>query len=661
MKRFMYIALSLLLTLNLLSGCGKSDRNIQDGSIGANSSEEVSTGGSENSVDTAKLTEEYFSKSDADMFTDRDSAGDYDKENSIMIQLNGSSAVASSDSVKISGSTITITENATHIISGTLDDGMIIVNAEDTDKLQLVLDGVNINSKTSAPLYILEADKVFVTLADNTDNTLSNGGTFNAVDDSNIDSVIFSRQDITFNGSGTLNVISPAGHGIVSKDDLVITDGKYYVNCASHGIDANDSVRITGNTTITVNAGKDAIHAENNDDSSLGFVYISNGSIKIEAEDDGISAGAYMQIEGGAIDIIAGGGSKNGTKEISDSNDSSMKGLKAVAPILISSGTINIDSADDAIHSNTSVMINGGTFELASGDDGVHGDESLTITDGNINITDSYEGLEAQSIDIMGGDISLTAKDDGINAAGGRDSSGITGGRDGMRGNRDSKYGDRDGMPDGKETIPGGRGGMSSSNGTMSISGGNIYIKMGGDGLDSNGSMSVSGGTITVSGANSGDTSIIDYDSEGIISGGVFVGTGASGMAQNFSSASTQGTIMVATGSQPAGTEIKLTDSDGSVVVSHTVEQEFSCTIISHSSIVNGKTYKLTAGSYESDITMDSIVYGSGNSGGMGGKKGSRRDGKMDGGRSGRKDGRMDGSIGGISEGSLSDIVYTEY
>ncbi|MBD5521711.1 MAG: carbohydrate-binding domain-containing protein [Lachnospiraceae bacterium] len=640
MKRFMYIALSLLLTLNLLSGCGESDRNIQAGSIDANNSKEVGTGGSENSVDTAKLTEEYFSKSDADMFTDRDSAGDYDKENSIMIQLNGTSAVASSDSVKISGSTITITENATYIISGTLDDGMIIVNAEDTAKLQLVLDGVNINSKTSAPLYILEADKVFVTLADNTDNTLSNGGTFNSVDDSNIDSVIFSRQDITFNGSGTLNVISPAGHGIVSKDDLVITDGEYYVNCASHGIDANDSVRITGNTTITVNAGKDGIHAENNDDSSLGFVYISNGSIKIEAEDDGISAGAYMQIEGGAIDIIAGGGSKNGTKEISDSNDSSMKGLKAVAPILISSGTINIDSADDAIHSNASVMINGGTFELASGDDGVHGDESLTITDGNINITDSYEGLEAQSIDIMGGDISLTAKDDGINAAGGRDSSGITGGRDGMRGNRDSMYGDRDGMPDGKKTIPGGRGGMSSSNGTMSISGGNIYIKMGGDGLDSNGSMSVSGGTITVSGANSGDTSIIDYDSEGIISGGVFVGTGASGMAQNFSSASTQGTIMAATGSQPAGTEIKLTDSDGSVVVSHTAEREFSCMIISHSSIVNGQTYKLTAGSYESDVTMDSTVYGSGNSGGMGGKKGGRMDGNWNGGR----DDRMDGS-----------------
>ena len=674
MKRFISIILSLFLVSGLISGCGNTGSNLQAGNIGTNDSnmkdgnsgtsdgslqdgndtisggKESGIGGSENSVDTAKLTEEYFSKSDADMFTDRDSEADYDKANSIMIQLNGTSAVASSDSVKISGSTITITENATYIISGTLDDGMIIVDAEDTAKLQLVLDGVNINSKTSAPLYILEADKVFVTLAENTDNTLSNGGTFTAIDKSNIDSVIFSKQDITFNGSGTLNIVSPAGHGIVSKDDLVITDGKYYVNCASHGLDANDSVRIIGDTALTVNAGKDGIHAENDDDASLGFVYISSGSIKIEAEDDGISAGAYMQMEGGAIDITAGGGSKNGAKEISDSDASSMKGLKAVAPILISNGNINIDSADDAIHSNASVLINGGTFELASGDDGVHGDEGLIITDGSINITESYEGLEAQYIDITGGDISLTAKDDGINAAGGRDSSGITGGRDGMRGNRDGMYGDKDGMPDdrdaipdGRDAAPGGRGGMSSSNGTMSISGGNIYIKMGGDGLDSNGSMSVSGGTITVSGANSGDTSIIDYDSEGIISGGVFIGTGASGMAQNFGSASTQGVIMAAVGSQPAGTEIKITDSDGGVVVSHTAEREFSCVIISQASITNGKTYKLTAGSYDSDITMDGTVYSSGKSDGMGGKKGGRRDGRMDGNRDDTRERKMDG------------------
>lgn len=615
MKRLISIILSLFL-VSLFSGCTKADSNRQTG--------DVSISAGENSGGAADLAEADFAQSDADMFTSRDSATDYDKDNSILIWLDGDSATASSDSVQISGTTITITENTTHIISGTLDDGMIIVNAEDTAKLQLVLDGVSINSETSAPLYILEADKVFVTLADGTVNTLSNGGTFTAIDNNNIDSVIFSKQDITLNGSGTLHVLSPAGHGIVSKDDLVITGGTYHVSCASHGLDANDSVRITGDTSLTVNAGKDGIHAKNNDDASLGFVYISNGSINVEAEGDGISAGAYMQLEGGVVDILAGGGSATAA----DIDGSSMKGLKADGGMLISKGTISIDSADDAIHSNTSITINGGAFEIASGDDAVHADESLTITAANINVTESYEGLEALSIAITGGDINLTAKDDGINAAGGMDSSGITGGRDAM-------FGDRGGMP--------------ASNGILSISGGNIYIRMGGDGLDSNGSMSITGGSITVSGANSGDTSIIDYDTEGSIHGGAFMGTGASGMAQNFSSSSGQGVIMLVVGNQSAGTEIKLTDSNGGVLVSHTADQDFSCVIISHASIVNGEVYTLAVGSSDFDITMNGTVYGSGNSGGMGGN----RDGSMPGNRGDNMPGNRNGNIPGNRDGDM--------
>lgn len=632
MKKFISIWIIFAFLCGSLAGCTDSDNTAETGgantSNAAQSNNEPSDGivGSDSSAEPVKT--------DSDMFTKRDLKTDYDEKSSVAIQLNGNSAEASSDSVQVSENRITITEEATYVISGSLDDGMIIVNAPDTAKLQIVLNGVDISCKTSAPLYILEADKVFVTLADGTENTLSNGGTFTAIDDNNIDAAIFSKQDLTINGTGALTVTSPAGHGIVSKDDLVITGGAITVNSSSHGLDANDSVRISGDTSLTVNAGKDGIHAENNKDASKGFVYISDGSAKIEAEGDGISSGAYMQIEGGRLDILAGGGSENGTKSSSDfyggfmggkfggrdknfpaettvSDDSvSMKGIKAAGSILISNGTIAVNSADDAIHSNTSVTVNGGTFELASGDDGIHADESLTITAGNINITESYEGLEALSIDISGGDISLTATDDGINAAGGTDSSGINGGRDGMFG---------------------GRGGMSSGGGSLAISGGDIYIKMGGDGLDANGSMSVTGGNITVSGANSGDTSILDYDSSGVISGGTFIGTGSASMAQNFGNASTQGSILITTGAQSAGTEIKLSDPDGNVLVSYTADRDFSCVIISHPSVVSGGKYVLTAGSFSSDITMDGNIYGSGYGaggfGGMGGNKGGRDDG----------------------------------
>ena len=598
MKRWITTAFALLILLGTLTGCGERTTT---GTDGGTSSTDTSDG-------TADPVEVDFSQADADMFTDRDYQTDYEENGSVFIQLNGSSASASSDSVQISGTTLTITEEATYILSGTLDDGMIIVNAPDTAKLQLVLDGVNIHCETSAPLYILEADKVFVTLADGTENTLSNGGTFTAIDENNIDAVIFSKQDLTLNGSGSLTINSPAGHGIVSKDDLVLTGGTFTVNAASHGLDANDSVRITGETSITVDSGKDGIHAENNDDTSLGFVYISSGTMKIESEGDGISAGAYMQIEGGTIEVLAGGGSENGTQESSDSwggfqgggrpgqspaasttasddSSTSMKGLKSAAEMLISDGSFTINSADDSVHSNASITVNGGIFEIASGDDAVHADETLTITAGTIHITESYEGLEAVHIKVQGGDISLVASDDGLNAAGGTDSSGTTGGRDGMFGGG-----------------PGGGGGMSSSsNGSITISGGTLHINASGDGIDANGSLTISGGYTVVVGPTQGDTATLDYDTTAMITGGTFIGTGASGMAQTFSD-SEQGVVAVSVGNQSAGTTVTLTDQNGNTLLSVTPELSFAVVILSSPDIVSGETYTITVGSVSGEF-----------------------------------------------------------
>lgn len=426
MKKWIAMALALLMFAGL-RGCGRDNTAETDTSAAGSTSSTDAAAGSDTATAT-QTAETDFSQTDADMFTDRDYAADYDESSSVRIELNGSSAAASSDSVQISGSTVTITEEATYIISGTLDDGMIIVNAPDTAKLQLVLNGVEINSATSAALYILEADKVFVTLAAGTENILSNGGSFTAIDDNNIDGVIFSKQDLTLNGAGSLTVTSPAGHGIVCKDDLVITGGAYTVTAASHGLDANDSVRITGDTAITVDAGKDGIHAENNDDASLGFVYIAAGRLDLEAEGDGVSAGAYMQIMGGTFQILAGGGSANGSKESSDAwggfrggrpgqssttettddSSTSMKGLKSAGSMLIADGSFTIDAADDAVHSNASITVNGGDFAIASGDDAFHTDDTLTVAAGTIHITESYEGLEALHVNVQGGDITLT-------------------------------------------------------------------------------------------------------------------------------------------------------------------------------------------------------------------------------------------------------------
>ena len=610
MRKTLSVLLILILVLSLLSGCGLKEKlgggdSNTDNSNNSLVSDNKENENSDNDNSSAEPVEVDFSATDADMFTDRDLKTDYNAGEAVTIKLNGTSASASSNSVKISGSKVTITEEATYVISGNLSNGMLIVDAKDTAKLQLVFNGVDITSKTSAALYILEADKVVVTLASGTTNTLANGGSFTAIDDNDIDAALFSKQDLTLNGSGSLTVTSPAGHGIVSKDDLVITGGTYTVNSASHGLDANDSVRVA-NATLNIDAGKDAVRAENNDDASKGFIYVSSGTIKGEAEGDGIAAGAYMQIAGGTIDLLVGGGSENSTKEHSDSfggfmgggrpgggkrsgtsttsssNDSgtSMKGLKAANSLLISGGNITLNSADDTIHSDVSVIINGGTFSLTSGDDGIHAEDTLTVTAGKIEITECYEGLEAMHIDVQGGNIKLKATDDGLNAAGGTDQSGTTGGRDGM-------FGGGGGF---------GGHGSSNSNGSIKVSGGTLYINSSGDGMDANGTLEISGGHTTVTGPTQGDTATLDYDKTGVITGGTFIGTGSTMMAQSFSD-SEQGVVAIKSGNQAAGTQITLKDSKGNTIISHKPELDFAVVILSTPDLVKGEKYTLTVGS----------------------------------------------------------------
>ena len=372
-------------------------------------------------------------------------------------------------------------------------------------------------------------------------------------------------------------------------------------------------MRITGETSLTIDAGKDGIHAENNDDASLGFVYISDGTMTIESEGDGVSAGAYMQIENGTFQILAGGGSANGTKESSDfwggfggggrpgqsvtsttsadDSSTSMKGLKSSLGMLIANGSITVNSADDAVHSNASITVSGGVFEIASGDDAFHADETLTVSAGTINITQSYEGLEALHIDIQGGEITLVASDDGLNAAGGTDSSGTTGGRDGMFGGGPVGWG-------------GGQGGgmSSSSNGTITISDGTLHINASGDGIDANGSLTITGGYTVVVGPTQGDTATLDYDTSATITGGTFIGTGASGMAQTFSD-SQQGVISASVGNQSGGTTVVLKDQRGNTILSFTPELSFQVVILSSPDIVSGETYTLSVGSDSAELT----------------------------------------------------------
>ena len=448
------------------------------------------------------------------MFSDRDRDPSFD--GGYEVRLSDGKIESSCDSLMISGSTVTIKDGGVYIISGALSNGQIIIDAQKTDKVQLVLDGADISNSSSAPIYVRCADKLFITLKDGSENSLKVTGEYKAIDENNIDAAIFSKEDITLNGGGMLNISADYGHGIVSKDELAVCGGNISVTAQKHALAGKDCVKISDGT-LKLKSGKDGIHAENTDDASSGFIYIGGGNINIDSDGDGMDAAYVLQADGGSIEIKSGEITDTqkrsndffGSFRPEDSSEDtvSTKGIKCDGSIVINGGSFKLNCADDAVHSNGNVEINGGGFEISTGDDGIHADYNVLINAGDINISGSYEGIEGLTIDINGANITLHSSDDGINAAGGNDGSGFRG-----------------------------AGTQSETEGEayIKINGGVLHIFADGDGIDSNGSLYVSDGETYVEGPESSANGALDYDKSAQITGGTFIALGASGMAQGF-------------------------------------------------------------------------------------------------------------------------------
>ena len=344
-------------------------------------------------------------------------------------------------------------------------------------------------------------------------------------------------------------------------------------------------------TDVTVTSGGDALRATNDSDTALGCVLIGASALTLTAGEDGIQAETTLTLFDTACTVTSGGGSSAALAD-----GVSAKGIKAGTDITVRSGSYTLDCADDAVHANGNVTVSGGMFTVTTGDDGVHADNAVTITDGTIDIPKCYEGIEGQTIDISGGTIDITASDDGLNAAGGADQSGFGGrGPDSFGGNSDC---------------------------CITISGGTIRIDASGDGIDSNGDLTVSGGEIYVSGPTSDSNSALDYDGSATVTGGTVIAAGYSGMAQNFGTDSTQGSILLTSRSTSTET-IRVTDASGSVLAEFTPAKAYNSVIVSTPALKQGGTYTVTMGGESTDVTLESLIYGSGGmGGGIGGQPG---------------------------------------
>ena len=306
-----------------------------------------------------------------DLFTDRDLVQTADVSEAEFITVG-------------SGSDVRITSEGVYVLSGSASGTTVYVDAGEKDKVQLVLDGLNITNTDFPCIYVVSADKAFITVSG--DSSLSVTGTFRADGSTKTDGVVFSKADLVLNGTASLGV-SSSGNGIVCKDDLKITGGTYDIQAASKAVDANDSIRIAGGT-FTLAAGTDGLHAENGDDTSLGYIYIGGGTFDIRAGDDGVHAVSALQIDGGSLNIRA------------------KEGLESTV-IQINGGSVRIESSDDGINAawknrsvTPAVIFNGGevSVTMSGGDtDGVDSNGNIYVNGGTVSVTGNssfdYDGV----------------------------------------------------------------------------------------------------------------------------------------------------------------------------------------------------------------------------------------------------------------------------
>ena len=478
-KQFKRLILLVLLTVAL-------------GACGAKNGSSTST----NSSSTSKVTTVKLSN----YFTKRDQDASYDESKATKISLSGSSAKASGSGAEVSGSTVTITKAGTYILSGSSENVQIIVEVKKKDKVQLVLNGVRMTG-TDAAIVVENADKTFITLAKDSKNTISDSAHHKNTD---YDAAIYSKDDLAFNGSGSLTVEGNYGNAIESNDDLRITGGTYTIKGYKNALSANDAINIK-DATMNLTATEDAIHADNDEDTSLGNFYIQSGKITINAGDDGI-------------------------------------------------------------HASNTAFIDGGT----------------------IKVEKSEEALEGKTVTINGGDLDLTANDDGINAADGSSS----------------------------ESAPG----QATAGVSLTITAGKVKVNAQGDGLDSNGDLTISGGEVYVDGPTNGGNGALDYDGNGTITGGTVVMVGSNGMAMGLGSNSKQASIL-ANVSGSAGDKVTITDSSGKEILCYTAAKNFQSVLASSAAIKDGGSYTITVNGQSTTATA-SLTTQKGN--GMGGGPGGR-------------------------------------
>ena len=609
--RLLCIALCACMALN---GC--SSTSLPDDTL---SSEQEETESSVSSSEDSAYT-----------YSDYELDDSFDRQSAASITLSGSTAQSNGSGVSINNATVTISKEGCYLISGELEDGQIIVDAGDSDKVQLVLDNASIHCSTGSAILVRNADKVKVTLAADSENELSDGTEYQT-DDDNPDAALFSKDDLVINGSGSLTVQGNYKHGIAGNDDLVITGGRLTVNSLSHALRGKDSVAILDGTFV-LTSQKDGIQASNTEDSTKGWVQIDGGNFTIQSSGDGIQAETNLSIYDGSFTITSGGGAVNGAdhtenrgggfgrpggnrpdsangqtspempsqpaeggqtpsempSQPAEGEQSSSGNESDYSELIFDPDDFDDTSTDDSdttvstkgIKAGNALLIQQGTFVIDSADDAIHSNYSVTIDGGSFQLSSGDDGIHAEAyLNINGGTTTIAESYEGLEAA--------------------------------QIHISGGTTQVSSSDDGLNATGGSSFELV--DGLLVLKDISSSDTEQTFGGR--GGMFEVEDNCDITISGGTLVALGSSGMAQSMEPDDSHATLMVTWDEvQPAGTRLTLCTQQGEILCSLQSTNSFQTAVIGTDSLSAGQEVSLyTGGTVNSDsqlLTMGTLSDG---------------------------------------------------